>query len=231
MLDAVKRFRPLLTPANLLAVLFLLVLLALWGLGSRLGYDLSVAGFKTLVVSLGPWGPLAYIFTVAVAVVISQIPGVPLAIAAGALWGPFAAGVYSVVGGFLGGVAAYFLGRTLGRSAMKALAGKVMVFDKTKGEVYLGGLIFITRLVPLFPFDIISYASGLSGLSFGVYALATLFGMIPSTFLLTYLGAAFSDSLQLGLGVSIAAVLVLLGLPVVIQRYNLFGLRDSVRLE
>ena len=219
MLDTLKRLRPLLTPANLVAALLLLTLLALWGLGSRLGYDVSAAGFKTRVASLGPWGPAVYILVVAVAVVISQIPGVPLALAAGALWGPFAAGVYSVVGGFMGGVAAYFLGRTLGRSAMKALLGKVMVFDKTKGEVYLGGLIFVTRLVPLFPFDIVSYAAGLSGLSFGVYAVATLFGMTPSTFLLTYLGAAFADSLQLGLGVSVAAVLVLVGLPVVIQRY------------
>lgn len=213
-------------------MLLLVALLAFLGYSSSLDTNVfSAAGFKTLVSSLGPWGPLAYIFVVAVAVVVSQIPGVPLALAAGALWGPFAAGVYSVVGGFLGSVTAYALSRTLGRSVMKALLGKVVVFNKEKGELYLGGLIFVTRLVPLFPFDMVSYAAGLSGLSFGIYALATFFGMIPSTFLLTYLGAAFTDSLRLGLGVSVLAVLVLFGLPFVIQRYNLFGLRDSLTLE
>ena len=227
------RFKHLFTPKNGFALALLLVtLLAFVSLSSeREDNVFSAAGFKTLVNSLGPWGPLAYILIIAVAVIVSQIPGVPLAIAAGALWGPFTAGIYSVAGGFLGGVTAYFLGRTLGRSAMKALAGKVMVFNKEKGEVYLGGLIFVTRLVPLFPFDIVSYAAGLSGLSFGIFALATLLGMIPSTFLLTYLGSAFTDSVELGLGVSVAAVLVLLGLPVLIQRYNLFGLRGSIGLE
>ena len=233
MLDVLERLRHLLTWKNALALALLLAtLLAFLALRTTLGYDVfSRAGLKTFATDLGPWGPLVYIAIIAIAVVVSQIPGVPLAVAAGALWGPLTAGLYSVIGGFIGGVAAYALGRTLGRSVMLVLVGRVMIFDKARGERYLGLVIFFSRLLPLFPFDIISYAAGLSGLSFGIYALATLLGMIPSTLLLTYLGASFTESLNLGLGLSLAAVVVLLGLPLLVQRYNWFGLRNSVRLE
>lgn len=191
----------------------------------------SKDGFQAFVQDLGWRGPVFYMIITAVAVVISQIPGVPLAMAAGALWGPLTAGIYSVIGGFTGGMIAYYLGRTLGRSAMKALTGRVMVFRKERGERYVGVLVFITRLLPVLSFDVISYAAGLSGLSTRVYAVATLLGMIPSTLFLTYVGSAFTVSLPLALGLSVIAGVLLVALPWCIRRYNWFGLRDSVQME
>ncbi len=191
----------------------------------------SEEGFKAFASMTGWWGPLVFSLLLAISVVVSQIPGVPLTLAAGALWGALPALFYSVLGGFLGAMIAYFLGRTLGRSIMKALAGKVMVFDKERGEVFLGIVIFLSRVLPLFPFDIISYAAGVSGLSVRIYALATFFGMIPSTFLLTYLGSAFHLNWVYALGLSLVATVMLIALPLLIRRYNLLGLRDSIRLE
>lgn len=228
-----ERLRSLLTLGNAVALLLLGLTLGaiLW---LRAHPDLNVfseGGLLRLVEGLGPWGPLAYIAIVALAVVVSQIPGVPLAIAAGALWGPLTAGLYSVLGGFLGGMIAYFLGRTLGRSAMKALTGKVMIFQTDRGERYLGWLIFVTRLLPVLSFDIISYAAGVSGLSARVYAVATLFGMIPSVLLLTYLGSVLGANLSVGLTLSAVAAALLLLLPWLVQRYNWFDLRGSFKLE
>ncbi len=191
----------------------------------------SEQGFKEIAAKLGVWGPILYALLTAIAVVVSQIPGVPLTMAAGALWGHFPALIYSVLGGFVGAMIAYFLGRTLGRSIMKTLAGKVMVFSKHKGELFIGFVIFISRVLPLFPFDIISYAAGVSGLNFVYYAFATLLGMIPSTLLLTYLGSTFTISLPFALGISALATVMLIALPLVIRRYNWFGLRDSITLE
>lgn len=71
-------------------------------------------GFEQSVKRLGSWGPLIYIGLIALSVVISPIPSAPLAMIAGALWGAVVAGIYSVIGGFLGGLVAYYLGRTLG---------------------------------------------------------------------------------------------------------------------
>lgn len=233
MLDLLKRLRLFIQPSNLIAFALLLISVAafVW-LQRATPYNLySEKGFRTFADAMGWRGPFLYMLVIAVAVVISQIPGLPLTLAAGALWGPFPALLYSVVGGFVGAMIAYFLGRTLGRSVMLALVGKVMVFSKARGERFLGFIIFMSRLLPIFPFDIISYAAGFSGLSVGIYALATLLGMIPSTLLLTYLGSAFTISLSVALTMSGLALVILVGLPLLIKRYNLWGLRDSIRFE
>ncbi|HEY9623072.1 MAG TPA: TVP38/TMEM64 family protein [Crinalium sp.] len=179
----------------------------------------------------GRLGVLVYISAIALSVVISPIPSAPLAMAAGAVWGTLAAGVYSVIGGFLGGLVAYFIGRTLGRSAVRALTGKTIYFSRERGEIYLGWLIFITRLLPVLSFDLISYGAGLTGLSLPIYAIATLFGMIPSTFLLTYMGSTLTVGLPLGIALTILFLILLIGLPWGIHRYNWFGMRDVVRIE
>lgn len=188
-------------------------------------------GFEQSVNRLGRWGALIYIGLIALSVVVSPIPGAPLAVIAGALWGTVLAGIYSVIGGFLGGLIAYYLGRTLGRSAIKALTGKMIVFSKRKGEIYLGWLIFGSRLLPVLSFDLISYGAGMTGLSLPIYATATLLGMIPSTFLLTYLGDAIVVDFPQGIVLSIIFLIILVGLPWGIRRYNWFGLRDTVRME
>lgn len=188
-------------------------------------------GFEQVVRRLGRWGVLIYIGLIALSVVVSPIPSAPLAMIAGALWGTVLAGVYSVIGGFLGGLIAYYLGRTLGRSAIKALTGKIIVFSQRKGEIYLGWLIFVSRLLPVLSFDLISYGAGMTGLSLPIYATATLLGMIPSTFLLTYLGDAIVVNFPQGIVLSIMFLMILVSLPWGIRRYNWFGLRDTVRME
>lgn len=219
------------TARNAVAVLIAATGIAAW-VWIRSNPDLdpfSTQGLTDLATRLGVWGPIAYALLLALSVVVSQIPGVPLAIAAGALWGPWWAGLYSVAGGFLGAMIAYYLGRTLGRDALRALTGRVVVFTKDRGEPYLGVVIFVTRLLPVLSFDVISYAAGISGLSVRIYALATLLGMTPSTLLLTFLGSRFSVSPSLALALSGVALALFLAAPWLIQRYGWFG--DLVRID
>lgn len=114
---------------------------------------------------------------------------------------------------------------------MKALTGKIIYFSKEKGEWLLGGLIFVTRLLPVLSFDLISYGAGLAGLSLPIYASSTLLGMIPSTLLLTYLGEAFTLGTRAAIALSLLFIVLLVLLPWGIRRYNWFGLRDIVRIE
>lgn len=192
---------------------------------------LTPTGFQQVASRLGIVGPIVYIGIIALSVVISPIPGAPLAVVAGGLWGAIPAGVYSVIGGFLGSLIAYYLGRTLGRSGIKALTGKAIYFSKRRGQVYLGWLIFITRLLPVLSFDLMSYGAGITGISLKIYAIATLLGMIPSTLLLTYLGSTFTIGGRLGMVLSLMFLLLLFGLPWGIKRFNWLGLRDVIRVE
>lgn len=147
------------------------------------------------------------------------------------VWGPIWAGIYSIIGGFLGGLLAYFIGYTLGRSAVRALTGKLIYFSKNRGEVYLGWVIFITRLLPILSFDLISYGAGITGLSLPIYATATLLGMIPSTFFLTFMGSTFAVSLPFGIVLSVLFLTFLIGFPYGIHRYNWFNMRDIIHVE
>ncbi len=191
----------------------------------------SAQGLEQSIQSWGWLGVLAYIGILILSVVISPIPSAPLAIAAGMVWGPIWAGIYSVIGGFLGGLLAYFIGYTLGRSAVRALTGKLIYFSKDRGEIYLGWVIFITRLLPILSFDLISYGAGITGLSLSIYVTATLLGMIPSTFLLTFLGSTFTVGLPLGIVFSLLFLILLIGLPYGIHRYNWFNMRDIIHVE
>ena len=225
------RLRALFSVPNLLA----LVVLALAGLVAwrlqRAGIDLTDPQvLRYYVRSLGLWGPIAYIGLLALTVVVSQLPGVPLAVAAGLVWGSLLGGAYTVAGGFLGSLIAYYLGRTLGRSAMRSLTGKVITFSRAKGAFYLSWVVFISRLLPIVPFDVVSYASGVTGLNLPLYAAATLLGMIPSVLLLTRLGSAVVLSPVLALGLSVVAALSLLVLVWLI-RANRLGLRDLLQFE
>lgn len=191
----------------------------------------STDGFQTAVERVGFWGPLLYVLLLVVSVVVSQIPGAGLAIAAGAVWGPFTAGLYTILGGFLGALIAYSLGKTVGPGLLKALTGKTITFSKDRGERYLGGLIFLMRLVPVFSFDLISYGAGITRLSLPIYASATLLGMVPSTFLLTYLGGAFQLGTSATVGIMGLFVAGLVILPWGVRRHNWFDLQGVVQID
>lgn len=228
-----RKWRHLWQRQNLVAlgVLGLSLLVYLWASQQADVNPLTPEGLKQLVDQAGVWGILAYTAIIALAVVISPIPGAPLTVAAGAVWGAIPAAIYSVIGGFLGGLLAYFIGRSLGRTAVKALTGKAIYFSKERGEWLLGGLILMTRLLPVFSFDLISYGAGLTNLSWPIYAASTLLGMIPSTLLLTYMGQSLTVGWPLAIALSVGFVLLLVLLPWGVRRYNWFHLRDIVHIE
>lgn len=227
------RLQSFLTRQNGIALGLLLLsgLIYGWLVASEEVNVLSPQGLKQAVADTGLTGILIYMGIIALSVVISPIPGAPLAVAAGAVWGAIPAAIYSVIGGFFGGLVAYFIARTLGRSAMRALTGKVVYFSKDRGEWYLGLVIFATRLLPVLSFDLVSYAAGLTGLSLPIFMIATLLGMIPSTFLLTYMGTAFTLQFSDTIAYFVVFLIVLFGLPWGIRRYNWFGMRDIVKWE
>lgn len=228
-----RKQRGLLCPQNGIALATLLVCGAVgWWFLSHARVDLSSPDIWIESISRMGWaGILMYMGLLALAIVISPIPSTPFTVAGGAVWGPVYAGIYGVIGIFIGSLLAYFIGRTLGRSAVQALTGKVVYLSNQRGELYLGWLMFVTHLVPVLPFDLISYGAGISGLSLPTYAMTTLMGIIPCTFFLTYMGSTF----RVGVGAAIAVILLFLfliiGLPWGVRRYNWLGLRDVVRIE
>lgn len=229
----IKKYQFSFTPRHrIFIILLILSIIIAVGMHYHFGSHFLTQEKVQIILSQAGWlAPFIYISILIVSVVISQIPAVPLVMVAGMIWNPLLATIYSVTGGFLGGLCAYFLGRSLGRNALKMLTGKVFYLSKDKGEIYLGLLIFITRLFPLFSFDLISYGLGFAGISLPIYASSTLIGMIPPTFLLTYVGLSVTLNFQQTVGIIIFVFVISTIFIWLINRYNLFGLKDIIHVE
>lgn len=140
--------------------------------------------------SLGPMGPIVFIGLMILAVVVSPIPSLPLDLAAGIVFGPFWGTIYAVTGAEIGAIMSFLIGRVLGREVLNRLLSTNVTFCEKCSDHHLMVLVFLARLLPIFSFDIISYGAGLTTMSLRVFAIATLLGMIPPTFALTYLGGS-----------------------------------------
>lgn len=143
---------------------------------------------QELVFGLGPAGPLAVIGLMTLAILISPIPSAPIALAAGAAYGHIWGTAYVLVGAELGALCAFGLARILGRDAVQRWVGSRLPKTRLGSQHTLMALVFASRLLPFISFDVVSYAAGLTSLAFWRFAVATLAGILPASFLLAHFG-------------------------------------------
>ena len=141
-----------------------------------------------LVARAGIWGPVVIVTLMAVAVVASPIPSAPIALAAGAAYGHLWGTVQVVIGAELGALIAFSLARILGHDALRRVFGDRVDAGLLGSQTALTATVFASRLMPFVSFDMINYAAGLSQLHAWRFALATLAGIVPASFLLAHLG-------------------------------------------
>jgi len=151
----------------------------------------------------GIFAPLVYMIIMSLAVVISPIPSLPLDIAAGLFFGPFLGTLYSVIGALSGAVASFLITRLLGRELIERFIGGHINFCANCSDRLLTKIVFLSRLLPVVSFDIVSYGAGLTKMSIKKFTIATFLGMIPLTFVYNYFGSVlvFSKELTLVLGI------------------------------
>ncbi len=143
---------------------------------------------QEMVARAGFWGPALIILMMTVAVVMSPIPSAPIALAAGAAYGHLWGTVYVLIGAEIGALVAFALARVLGRETLRRWFGDRIDAGLLGSQNVLMWMVFVSRLMPFVSFDLISYAAGLSVLKPWRFALATLAGIIPASFLLAHLG-------------------------------------------
>lgn len=165
---------------------------------------------------LGPVGPIATAGIMAIAIVFSPLPSAPIALAAGAVYGHTWGTIYILVGAETGALIAFWIARYFGKDAVNRLVGGRLPKTIIGTQNGLTCIVLTARLIPFLSFDAVSYAAGLTPLTTTRFALATLVGMVPVSFLLTHFGAELSAA---NWGQSMAALLVmaiLMLVPVVI---------------
>lgn len=156
----------------------------------------------------GNLAPLLYMVVMAMAVVISPVPSLPLDIAAGAFFGPLLGTVYSVAGALAGAVISFMIARFLGRELMERFLGGHVNFCEGCSDMILTKIVLLSRLLPVISFDVVSYGAGLTKMSLKKFSLATFLGMIPLTFIYNYSGSVlvFGKGLTFVLGVLMVAL-------------------------
>ncbi len=172
---------------------------------------------KNFVESFGLWAPLVYLSLYVIATLLF-IPGSPITLASGVLFGPWYGTLYTVVGATIGACLAFLLSRTLGHGLIKPGTGKIAEKLQTYDErIARHGFltVLLLRLVPLFPFNGLNFALGFTNVSFRDYFLGTLIGIIPGTFAYVYFGSALV-TLDL---VTIVGAIVLIGALTLLGKY------------
>ncbi|OGA49099.1 MAG: hypothetical protein A3G24_11710 [Betaproteobacteria bacterium RIFCSPLOWO2_12_FULL_62_13] len=150
---------------------------------------LDGAALRQRVVALGAAGPLAVIALMVLAIMVSPIPSAPIAVAAGAAYGHGWGMLYVLLGAELGALAAFGLARLLGRDTLQRWFGDRLPVGWLGSQNVLMAVVFASRLVPFISFDVVSYAAGLTALSYWRFAIATLAGITPASFLLAHVGS------------------------------------------
>lgn len=181
------------------------------------------------IASFGLWGPFAIVALMTLAILVSPLPSAPIAVAAGAAYGHVWGTVYVFVGAEAGAIAAFFLSRFLGYDVLHRWFGAQLSVGWLGSQNKLMGIVFISRLIPFISFDLVSYAAGLTVLSFWRFAVATALGIVPASFLLAHLGDEMATGETEKFMISIAAIGALTLLPIVVKFFHDRVLRSSQR--
>ncbi|HXG18700.1 MAG TPA: TVP38/TMEM64 family protein [Methylomirabilota bacterium] len=163
-----------------------------------------VPQFAMWVNRLGVWGPIVFICGYTVATV-AFVPGSLLTLAAGAIWGLFPGVLYVFVAAVLGASAAFLVSRYVARGAVERRLAANSRFAAVDRAVGTQGrkLVFLLRLSPVFPFNLLNYALGLTSIRFTDYVIASV-GMLPGSFLYVYYGKLAGDLAALAGGAPVA---------------------------
>lgn len=142
-------------------------------------------------VRLGPWGIALFVLVYALAAVLF-VPGSALTIGAGVIYGLGPGFAAASAGATLGAACAFLVARHLARDRVERWVGADPRFQAIDAAVGRDGgmIVLLTRLSPVFPFNLLNYLYGVTRVPFPTYLLASWIGMLPGTLLYVYLGFA-----------------------------------------
>jgi uncharacterized membrane protein YdjX (TVP38/TMEM64 family)/rhodanese-related sulfurtransferase len=157
--------------------------------------QINLATLDAWLSSLGPWTPIGYVMLFALATV-AFVPGVVFSLAGGALFGPFWGTAWNLTGATLGATLAFLVARYIAGDWVGRKAGGLLkrLIDGVDAEGWR--FVAFVRLVPLFPFNLLNYALGLTRIPLHHYVIATLVCMAPGAIAYTWLGHAGRGALS-----------------------------------
>jgi len=178
---------------------------------------LDVEWLRWQALALGARGPLLIVGLMTLAVVINPIPSAPIALVSGAVYGHLWGTLYVVLGAEIGALIAFAIARIFGHDLLRRLFGERVALGWLGSQNALTWMVFASRLLPFVSFDLVSYGAGLTPLKAWRFALATLLGLIPASFLLAHFGGEMAGA-NLGNAMNLLLLIgLLVAAPVAIK--------------
>jgi uncharacterized membrane protein YdjX (TVP38/TMEM64 family) len=172
----------------------------------------------------GLWyGPAIFIGAFMLACVFA-LPASVFVIAAGFIWGWLLGSTYAVIGGMLGAMASFYVGRFVGEGMLEKFGRLGRVVAKQVDHAGFRSLL-VLRFIPGIPFAVLNYGAGVAGVRVRDFLGSTLVGVIPSMLVFAYCAdALFNGSMSEGdafkrLAVVCALMLAIILLPVAVKRF------------
>ena len=161
---------------------------------------------------------VVYTVLTIVGCVVLALPGITFAIVAGLIFGPVLGTILCSVATTLGAMLAFVAGRFFLKDTVKPMAMKnkylnKWFFDESgQNELFI---LMITRLVPVFPYNLQNFAYGVTDIKFSTYSIASLLFMLPGTAMYTVGAAGIADrenrSLYIGIAILLAIIVMCVG--------------------
>lgn len=189
------------------------------GLGEYLDPD----RLRGWIDAFGPWGPAVYILVYSIAPAL-MLPGLPITVIGGVLFGPFWGTVYVMIGATIGASLAFFIARYLGREWVEGIikGGRLKELD-SRVEEEGWKIVAFTRLIPLFPFNFLNYAFGLTKIRFSHYVIATFIFIFPGVVAFVVFSSSildlFKGKVSKGFLAGIILIAIVSLLPVIYKKY------------
>jgi len=166
-----------------------------WALGL---HDLvrpdRLARLRTEIEAYGPWAPALYVGGYVIAELLF-VPALPLTLLGGLVFGPVWGSVYTWVAATLAAALAFLVARHLARDTVERWKAASPGLARIDAAVERHGwrILMLTRLIPLFPFNLQNFAYGLTRIPFWTYVGVTAVCILPGTIAFTLAGGALSS--------------------------------------
>jgi len=172
------------------------VIYALYLLIHHLGLLDLVTHFRHLQHLILQSGTLGYGLYIALFIVatVCLMPGSILVLVGGIVFGPWVGTLLSLVAATLASALSFLLARLLGRTLLLNYVGHTATFQAIERGIARNGVDFLilTRLIPLFPYNIQNYAYGLTAIPFWPYTLISALTTLPGIFIYTFMASTLA---------------------------------------
>jgi uncharacterized membrane protein YdjX (TVP38/TMEM64 family) len=167
--------------------------------------DRHLLGLVEWIRGAGLFGAAVYVIVYVLGAIL-LFPGSVLTLGGGFAYGVVQGTAVVWVAANLGAALAFLLGRTLARDWIASKVARNERFAAIDRAVGTQGfrIVLLTRLSPVFPFNLLNYAYGLTRVRLSDYVLGSMIGMLPGTVMYVYIGSLITSVTELAAGQSSA---------------------------